>query len=47
MGNNRKTQGKHTQYLSGGMYAGLDVPVRLLDFVIVAGIVLLGILIFI
>ena len=47
MEKDKKTQNKSIQYLSGGMYAGLDVPVRVLDFVIVSGIVLLGILIFI
>lgn len=30
----------------GGMYAGVDVPVKLLDGVIVAGIILLALLIF-
>lgn len=47
MEKDKKPENKSTHYFSGGMYAGLDVPVRLLDFVIVAGIVLLGILIFI
>ena len=32
---------------SGGMYRGLDVPVKVLDIIIAAGIVLLAILIFI
>ena len=32
---------------SGGMYRGLDVPVKLLDLIIAAGIALLAILIFI
>ena len=31
---------------SGGMYAGLDVPVKLLDTIIVIGIVLMAVLIF-
>ena len=30
----------------GGMYRGVDVPVKLLDFVIIAGIAILGVLMF-
>ena len=30
----------------GGLYRGIDVPVKLLDFVIIAGIVILGVLMF-
>lgn len=32
---------------AGGMYRGLDVPVKVLDLIIAAGIALLAILIFI
>ena len=37
---------KSTSTSHGGMYRGVDVPIKLLDFIIIAGIAILGVLMF-
>lgn len=50
MGNkNAEKKGKKEVHYrgAGGMYSGVDVPVKLLDFVIFGGIAVIAVLIFI